>query len=87
VWSTNGVEGVHRFLARAWRLFEGGTSAEAPTAEQLRQLHSTIKRVRPRAVTPGRSVCCPRVPGCTWQAACIVGCFNCTSVLVDMSVW
>jgi hypothetical protein len=40
------VEGVHRFLARAWRLFEGGLSGGAPSAEQLRQLHSTIKRVR-----------------------------------------
>ena len=46
VWSTNGVEGVHRFLARAWRLFEGGLdSAAQPSGEQLRQLHSTIKRV------------------------------------------
>lgn len=40
------MEGVHRFLARAWRLFQGGLTEEAPTAEQLRQLHSTIKRVR-----------------------------------------
>lgn len=47
VWSTNGVEGVHRFLARAWRLFEGGLSDGAPSADQLRQLHSTIKRVSP----------------------------------------
>lgn len=46
VWNTNGVEGVHRFLARAWRLFEGGLSDGAPDAEQLRLLHSTIKRVR-----------------------------------------
>ena len=44
------MEGVHRFLARAWRLFEGGLSGEAPSAEQLRQLHSTIKRVSPLAV-------------------------------------
>ena len=47
VWSTNGVEGVHRFLARAWRLSEGGLSDGAPSADQLRQLHSTIKRVSP----------------------------------------
>ena len=47
VWSTNGVEGVHRFLARAWRLFEGGLSDELPSREQLRLLHSTIKRVCP----------------------------------------
>jgi leucyl-tRNA synthetase len=25
VWSTTNVEGVHRFLARVWRLFENGT--------------------------------------------------------------
>ena len=41
------MEGVHRFLARAWRLFEGGTSGGVPSGEQLRQLHSTIKRVSP----------------------------------------
>jgi len=46
VWNTNGVEGVHRFLGRAWRLFEGGLSDGSPDAEQLRLLHSTIKRVR-----------------------------------------
>ena len=40
------MEGVHRFLARAWRLFEGGLSEEAPSKQQLRELHSTIKRVR-----------------------------------------
>lgn len=26
VWSTRGVEGVHRFLARVFRAFEGGVS-------------------------------------------------------------
>ncbi|KAG2438904.1 hypothetical protein HYH02_010699 [Chlamydomonas schloesseri] len=45
VWSTRGVEGVHRFLARAWRLFEGGVSDEEPTKEQMRLLHQTIKKV------------------------------------------
>ncbi|GIL61315.1 hypothetical protein Vafri_15703 [Volvox africanus] len=45
VWSTRGVEGVHRFLARVWRLFEGGVTEEAPTREQLRLLHQTIKKV------------------------------------------
>ncbi|KAG2500715.1 hypothetical protein HYH03_001480 [Edaphochlamys debaryana] len=45
VWSTRGVEGVHRFLARVWRLFEGGVSDEAPTKEQMRLLHQTIKKV------------------------------------------
>mmetsp|Transcript_21063 Transcript_21063/g.63390 ORF Transcript_21063/g.63390 Transcript_21063/m.63390 type:complete len:1009 (+) Transcript_21063:168-3194(+) len=46
VWSTNGVEGVYRFLGRAWRLFEGGTDPDAkPSPDQLRAVHSTIKRV------------------------------------------
>ncbi|GBG65680.1 hypothetical protein CBR_g51980 [Chara braunii] len=58
VWSTKGVEGVHRFLARSWRLVaglqkageEGSTAAaEAPEREpsidQLRTLHQCIKKV------------------------------------------
>ncbi len=44
VWSTRGVEGVHRFLARVWRAFEAGISDEAPTPEQLRTLHACIKK-------------------------------------------
>jgi hypothetical protein len=47
VWSTRGVEGVHRFLARVWRAFEGGVSDDEPTRDQLRLLHATIKKVRP----------------------------------------
>jgi leucyl-tRNA synthetase len=56
-WSMSGVEGVHRFLARAWRLFmqenqEGqwepspavDHSAE-PSKEQLKVLHQTIRKV------------------------------------------
>ncbi|MBP7829552.1 MAG: leucine--tRNA ligase [Kiritimatiellae bacterium] len=52
-WSMKGVEGVHRFLNRVWRLFadeEKGTlnaevvSAE-PSREQLRALHATIRKV------------------------------------------
>ncbi|KAI5076954.1 hypothetical protein GOP47_0009019 [Adiantum capillus-veneris] len=57
IWSTNGVEGVYRFLARAWRLVVGqpsiqGTFAEGsvvtdddPTREQLRALHQCIEKV------------------------------------------
>ena len=45
VWNTNGVEGVHRFLARAWRLFADGVTEAAPERNQLRLLHLTIKRV------------------------------------------
>ncbi len=58
VWNTNGVEGVHRFLSRAWRLFEGGLdSAAEPSPEQLRQLHGTIKRVGLPTRTPGCYQC------------------------------
>ena len=45
VWSTRGVEGVHRFLARAWRAFEAGVDDAEPSREQLRLLHATIKKV------------------------------------------
>jgi len=45
VWSTRGVEGVHRFLARAWRAFEGGISEDEPTKDQMRALHGCIKKV------------------------------------------
>lgn len=56
-WSTSGIEGVHRFLARVWRLivgqplpngtFQNGTTAvdEKPTTEQWRCLHRTIEKV------------------------------------------
>ena len=47
VWSTRSVDGVHRFLARSWRLTVQQESSESvePTKEQLRLLHSTIRRV------------------------------------------
>jgi len=54
-WSMQGVEGVSRFLARAWRLIvdeEAETmrlhpaiSGAAPTGAQRRVLHRTIKAV------------------------------------------
>jgi leucyl-tRNA synthetase len=50
-WSTDDVEGVHRFLNRAWRLLVDGDSGdlivadEEPEREQLRALHQTIKKV------------------------------------------
>lgn len=57
IWSTNGVEGVYRFLARAWRLVVGSPSSvgsyaegtvateEEPSREQLRALHQCILKV------------------------------------------
>ncbi|HHJ53023.1 MAG TPA: leucine--tRNA ligase, partial [Caldithrix abyssi] len=52
-WSMKGVEGVHRFLNRVWRLVvdEVNDSVlpevtnDEPTAEQLRELHKAIKKV------------------------------------------
>ncbi|XP_015885761.2 leucine--tRNA ligase, chloroplastic/mitochondrial [Ziziphus jujuba] len=56
-WNTSGIEGVHRFLGRTWRLvvgspltdgtFPDGTvvTDEEPTVEQLRSLHKCIAKV------------------------------------------
>jgi leucyl-tRNA synthetase len=49
-WSTQGVEGVYRFLGRVWRLYsdeEGRctVSDTQPDAKLLRVLHQTIKKV------------------------------------------
>lgn len=49
-WDTNGIDGVHKFLRRFWRLFynrdgEYVVSGEAPTAAELKSLHKTIKKV------------------------------------------
>lgn len=59
MWSTKGVEGVHRFLARVYRLVTegGGLTEEEPTRDQLRLLHQTIKKV-------GGGVFCGTAPGC-----------------------
>jgi leucyl-tRNA synthetase len=48
-WSTEGISGVYNFLRRFWRLYhsEGvfGVSDVAPSAEMLKVLHKTIKKV------------------------------------------
>ncbi len=48
-WDTNGIEGVHRFLKKFWRLFfneksEFFLSDEKPSSEELKILHKTIKK-------------------------------------------
>ncbi len=53
VWSTRGVEGVHRFLARTYRVFEPGMTDDPPTKDQMRLLHATIKKVRQRGSFQG----------------------------------
>lgn len=49
-WDTKGIEGVHRFLKKFWRLFfdeiKGKMWTEdEPTAEELKVLHKTIKKI------------------------------------------
>jgi len=48
-WDTNGIDGVHRFLKRLWSLFyKDGVfivTDAAPTAEELKTLHKTIKKI------------------------------------------
>jgi leucyl-tRNA synthetase len=48
VWNSKGVEGVHRFLARVYRLIvEQGAAItdDEPTKDQLKMLHTCIKKV------------------------------------------
>ncbi len=49
-WDTNGIDGVHKFLRRFWRLFFDGSgnlalSDEQPTKAELKTLNRTIKKV------------------------------------------
>jgi len=48
-WDTNGIDGVHRFLKKLWGLVykEGNLliNSEQPTAEELKTLHKTIKKI------------------------------------------
>ncbi len=50
-WDTNGIDGVHKFLRRFWRLFhdrnnEWVVTDEQPTDKELKTLHKTIKKIR-----------------------------------------
>ena len=50
-WDTNGIDGVHKFLRRFWRLFfdrngEWAVNNEQPTEKELKTLHKTIKKIR-----------------------------------------
>jgi leucyl-tRNA synthetase len=49
-WDTKGIEGVHRFLKKFWRLFYDEMKGkvwveEEPTADELKILHKTIKKI------------------------------------------
>jgi len=49
-WDTSGIEGVHRFLKKLWRLYfnaEGNftISEEKPTPQEQKTIHKTIKKI------------------------------------------
>ena len=58
-WDTKGIEGVHRFIRKMWRLFYSDSTFknnetiagkpiwtnDTPTAEELKVLHKTIKKI------------------------------------------
>lgn len=48
-WDTKGIDGVHRFLKKLWRLFYEGDSLllsdESATEEELKILHKTIHKI------------------------------------------
>ena len=48
-WDTQGIDGVYKFLRKFWRLFQVGedfnVSDEAPSKEELKVLHKTVKKV------------------------------------------
>ena len=48
-WKTSGISGVYSFLKKLWKLFYNGEelsiSEEAPTKDELKTLHKTIKKV------------------------------------------
>lgn len=49
-WDTKGIEGVHRFLKKCWRLFFDEIKGkvwvdEKPTAAELKVLHKAIKKI------------------------------------------
>jgi leucyl-tRNA synthetase len=49
-WDTSGIEGVHRFLKKLWRLFykngEFSISNDKPTDAEQKVIHKTIKKIR-----------------------------------------
>jgi len=49
-WDTKGIEGVHRFLRKLWRLFNDELKGkvwtdEKATDDELKILHRTIKKI------------------------------------------
>ena len=50
-WDTNGIDGVHKFLRKLWKLFHDKNnqpeiSNERPSPEELKTIHKTIKKIQ-----------------------------------------
>lgn len=44
-WDTNGIDGVHKFLKKLWRVFDGGIIDAKADAKELKALHKAIKKI------------------------------------------
>jgi len=44
-WDTNGIDGVHKFLKKLWRVFDGGLIDAKADAKELKSLHKAIKKI------------------------------------------
>ena len=44
-WDTNGIDGCHRFLRKFWNYMTAETKETEPTAQELKALHTLIKKV------------------------------------------
>ncbi len=44
-WDTNGIDGCHRFLKKLWNYMTADSTAEKASKEELKSLHTLIKKV------------------------------------------
>ena len=44
-WDTNGIDGCHRFLKKLWNYMTADTTGEKASKEELKSLHTLIKKV------------------------------------------
>jgi len=61
-WNTHGIEGIYKFIRRIWELFRDEKGAdlitqEVPTKEELKILHTAIKKVREDSVKFSFNTC------------------------------
>ncbi len=45
-WNTNGIEGVYRFIQKYWKLIETELVDSEPTQDELKVLHTAIKKIK-----------------------------------------